>query len=248
MPLIPLLECATDFAASSVRLSASGVPISGFAAPLRTAMPMPDDAMSTRLPAAALPCLTRSSIASAVRMTRSHFVPPSTSFMRAAAGPHTTSIFPCVRSNSGRRSSINVFTPLVQRSFTGSLRLDHHPAVLDQRLVGLDRHHAGRRDNLASLDVELAVVEVALDDVAVDIALRERARPVGAEVIGHVVLAVDIVAAQNEGAALCRDRIAGRDVGGAAQINAVGHGRLVSSCRAFHIKKARPWSPRKPAP
>src|SRR5262245_30189193 len=172
---MPLLECATDLAASSALFSASGVEMSGFLVPLRTAMPIPELAISTRLPAVTTPRLTRSSIASAVRITRSQSAPASISFTNAAAAPQVMStLVPRKRSNWGTRSSMTVFTPLVQRTFmSASFRLNQHPTVLDEGLVGLDRDHAGRRHHLAGLDVELAVVEVAFHNVAVDVALRE---------------------------------------------------------------------------
>src|SRR5215831_1167184 len=186
MPLMPALEWATDLAASSVRFSTSGEPMSGLAAPLRTAMPMPERARSRRLPATTLPRAISSSIVSAVRMTRSTAAPPSSSFTSPFVAPQVISTFvPLVRSKAGARSSITDFTPLVQSTFIAAvlprlpdrsaagdawrlLGLDQHPAVLDNGLVGLDRHHARRRHHLAGLDVELAVVEVALDHVALD--------------------------------------------------------------------------------
>src|ERR1700746_1661406 len=51
MPLMPVLEWATDLAASSARFNASGEPMSGRFAPLRTATPLPERARSTRLTA-----------------------------------------------------------------------------------------------------------------------------------------------------------------------------------------------------
>ena len=71
---------------------------------------------------------------------------------------------------------------------TLSIHLDEHRAALDRGRIGLHRDHAGRRHHLAGLDVELAVVEVALDHVAVDVALRQRAGAVGAGVVGDVEL------------------------------------------------------------
>src|SRR5262249_54834385 len=87
MPLKPVLEWATDLAAMSARFSASGEPMSGGFASLRTATPMAERARSTRLPATALPCSMRSSIASAVRMARSPTAPPSSSLRRPFVEP-----------------------------------------------------------------------------------------------------------------------------------------------------------------
>src|SRR6266567_4557803 len=61
--LADLLEPDLGLTASSVFFNASAEPMSGFAAPLRTASPTPDFAKSTRLPATALPSLICSSIA-----------------------------------------------------------------------------------------------------------------------------------------------------------------------------------------
>jgi hypothetical protein len=38
----------------------------------------------------------------------------------------------------------------------------------------------------------LSIVKIALDDVAFDVAFRQRARPVGTSVVGHEELAVDV--------------------------------------------------------
>src|SRR5262245_39097911 len=149
MPLMPLLEWETDLAASKVAFNASGELTSGFLAPVRTASPMPELAISTRLPGRTFPFLIRSSIDSAVRTARSAAAPASSSFTRLAVAPQVRVGFtPPLRSYAGIRSSSSVFTPLVQIAFItvvlSSIRLDHHAAVLDEGLVGLDRHHAGR--------------------------------------------------------------------------------------------------------
>src|SRR6266567_3783625 len=122
MPLMPVLEWATDLAARSARFNASGEPMSGRFAPLRTATPMPERARSTRPPATTLPCLMRSSIASAVRMARSPPAPPSSSFSRPFVEPQVIEIFvPLVRSNAGTRSSMTDLTPLVQIIFIAAI-------------------------------------------------------------------------------------------------------------------------------
>src|SRR5436190_14793302 len=69
---------------------------------------------------------------------------------------------------------------------------DEHLFALDHGFVGLHRDHAGRVHNLAGFDVERAVVEIALDDVAIDIALVQQAGAVGAEIVGDVELAVQV--------------------------------------------------------
>src|SRR5262245_30106024 len=149
MPLMPVLEWATDLAASSARLSASGEAMSGLLAPLRTAMPMPERARSRRLAATTLLRLIRSSIDSAVRMARSPPAPASSSLSRPFADPQVIMhLVPVLRSNSGTSSSITDFKPLVQRTFIAALLaflpslpppppsfgLDQHPTVLDHGL------------------------------------------------------------------------------------------------------------------
>src|SRR5215510_2654017 len=153
-------------------------------------MPIAERARSTRLPATILPCRISSSIASSVRIARSAVAPLLISSMSMLVDAQVIAgISPFARSNSGKRSSTTAFTPFENRPFIATLpllRLDDDPAVLNHSLVSLHRHHAGRRHDLAGLDVELAVVEVALDHVAVDVAFRERAGAVRAEVIHHV--------------------------------------------------------------
>src|SRR5215470_9853945 len=157
-------------------------------------MPIAERTRSTRLPATILPCRIRSSIASSVRIARSPVAPLRISSISMLVDAQVTAaVTPFARSNSGKRSTTTALTPFENRPFTAPLlHFDDDAIVLDHGLVGLHRHHAGRRHNLAGLDVELAIVEVALDHVAVDVALRERARPVRAEVVHHVVFAVDV--------------------------------------------------------
>src|SRR5262245_16441959 len=232
MPLIPDLECATDLAASRACLSASGVAMLGLGAPLRTAMPMPERARSTRLPLTTLPRAIRSSIVSAVRIARSAVVPLSRSFSRLLVAPQVTvSLVAFPRSKAGMRSSITVLRPLVQMTFIATsrwrfrslFRLDQHAAILHHGLVGLDRHHAGRRHHLAGLDVELAVVKVALDDVTLDETFGEQAGAVRAGVVGDIELAVEIEHREREAARFDPERGAGRHLGGAAEIDTGGH-------------------------
>jgi hypothetical protein len=53
-------------------------------------------------------------------------------------------------------------------AFHRSFSLDEHPVILDDGLVDFDGDHAGRRHHFASLDVELAIVKIALDDLTLD--------------------------------------------------------------------------------
>src|ERR1700691_3490282 len=62
----------TDLAASIACLNDSTVPMSGLGAPLRTATPSPEPAISTHVSGKILPDLTRSSIARRVTITTSN--------------------------------------------------------------------------------------------------------------------------------------------------------------------------------
>ena len=105
-----------------------------------------------------------------------------------------------------------------------SIHFDEYFSALDDRRVGLDRDHAGRRHHLAGLDVELAVVEVALDHVAIDEALRQRARTMGAGVIGDEELAVEIEDREREAGSFHFQRIAGGDLFDLAELYTCRHG------------------------
>jgi hypothetical protein len=70
--------------------------------------------------------------------------------------------------------------------------IDEHPTFLHNDRIGSHGEHARGRYDLARAYIELAAMKIALDDIATQIAFSERARPVGARVIGDVVLAVDI--------------------------------------------------------
>src|SRR5580704_3525339 len=105
--------------------------------------------------------------------------------------------------------------------FDGDLPVDH------QRRIGLDRHHAGWRDHFAGADIELAIVEIALDHVVLDIAFRQRAGAVGAGIVGDVELAADVEHRQRQILDLDLERRAGRHLVGAAELDTLsaGHGR-----------------------
>src|SRR6266704_3158121 len=117
MPLWPSFAHVMDFAERSVRLSASGVPMSGRGAPFLMPMPTPERAMAARAPASTLPCLIRSSIAAAGSMARSKASPASIWRLRAAARPKpTTSLCPVSRSKAGASSFSASFTPFEART------------------------------------------------------------------------------------------------------------------------------------
>src|SRR5262249_40751863 len=80
------------------------------------------------------------------------------------------------------------------------------------------------RDNFAGLDVELAVMEVAFDHVAIDVTFRERSRTVRAGIVGHEKLAVDVEDCQDETGRFDFERVAGRDSVGFAEFDAGRHG------------------------
>src|SRR5215471_9638727 len=70
--------------------------------------------------------------------------------------------------------------------------LDHDLPVLDEGRIGFRRNHARRQHHFAGADVELAVMEIALDYVTLDITLRERPRTMGAQIVERVKFAVDV--------------------------------------------------------
>src|SRR5688500_6706482 len=86
----------------------------------------------------------------------------------------------------GACSSRSEPSALVAPPQQSELHLDIDLIPLDDGLVGLDGDHAGRRGDLARLDVESSVVEVALDDLVGDVALGEGARAMGAGVVDYV--------------------------------------------------------------
>src|SRR5882672_1331582 len=112
MPLWPSFAQVIDFAASSVRLSASDVPMSGRGPPFLMPMPTPERAMGAREAPSILPCFARSSIPALVRIATSKASPASIWRLSAAARPKAiTSLLPVSRSNAGASSSSADFTP-----------------------------------------------------------------------------------------------------------------------------------------
>src|SRR5262249_16995763 len=95
--------------------------------------------------------------------------------------------------------------------------LDEHDPMLDDRLVRLHRHDAGRGDDLAGPDVEHALVEVALDVVAVDAALGQRAGAVRARIVGDVERAVEVEDRDGQTGGFDRPDPAHRDIPAPAQ-------------------------------
>src|SRR6478752_4587303 len=110
-----------DFAASNVRLSASGELMSGLGAPALTPIPMPERARSTR--PTTFPALRRSSIAAAVRTATSACSPSRYRLLSVAALPHTIEIlWPLPRSNCATNSGSAGFTPIVDSTLMSSAR------------------------------------------------------------------------------------------------------------------------------
>src|SRR5438067_5091649 len=104
------------------------------------------------------------------------------------------------------------------RSFPRALDCNGDPAVDHRHRIGPDRNHAGRRHHFAGADIELTIVEIALDHVAIDIALRQRARTMGAHVVGDEKLAIDIEYRERQILDLDFQRSAGRHLAGGAEI------------------------------
>ena len=74
--------------------------------------------------------------------------------------------------------------------------------------ICLQVQDAGWGNYLTIADVELALVEIAFDDVAVEIALGQFARPVGAGIVGDEEVAADMVDGQLQVAVLDLDDLA----------------------------------------
>src|SRR5258708_1315128 len=124
-PLAPSFAQEIDFAERSVRLSASGVPMSGRGAPFLMPMPTPERAIEAREAASTLPCFARSSIPALVRMARSKASPPSIWRFKAAARPKVmTSLFPVARSKAGASSSSASLTPFEASTLISVARIE----------------------------------------------------------------------------------------------------------------------------
>ena len=104
--------------------------------------------------------------------------------------------------------------------------LDVDRVTLDGDRIDLLGNHAGRIHHFAGLDVEPAVVEIALDHLALDVAFRERARPVRAQVVQHIEGAVEIEDGEHEAVRLDLLPRAFIDFGSLAQFDR-RHGLLV---------------------
>ena len=104
-----------------------------------------------------------------------------------------------------------------------SIDFDEHRAAFDRRGIGFHRDHTGWRHDLAGFDVELAVVEVAFDHVAVDEAFRQGARAMGAGVIGDVKLAVNVEDGDRHPAGLDAECGSGGNLIGFAKFNSGRH-------------------------
>jgi hypothetical protein len=63
------------------------------------------------------------------------------------------------------------------------MRIDIDRALRDHDGVSSNRHHARRRDRFAGADVESAPMEIALDDIVFDEALRQGTRSMRTGVI-----------------------------------------------------------------
>src|SRR5256885_7838588 len=92
-------------------------------------------------------------------------------------------------------------------------------SVPDRGRIGLHRNRAGRQHHFAGANIELSLVKIALDNVAIDKALRQRAGAMGAMIVGDVKLPVDIEHRKFEAGLLDLDRHARSHVGRGAQFD-----------------------------
>ena len=93
------------WAASSAAIKAAVVPISGFAAPARTATPTPDEARSARLPGLSVPEARKASMSSLAMIKRSKGSPAAMRFFTSTVPVKlVVTLCPVARSKSGSRS------------------------------------------------------------------------------------------------------------------------------------------------
>ena len=95
--------------------------------------------------------------------------------------------------------------------------------MLDHGAISPDRDHARRPHAFAGADVEHALMEVALDRVAVDESFRQRPGTVRARVVGGVKRAVEVVDRQRQAARFDLPHLADADVLDLAQLHAGRH-------------------------
>ena len=99
--------------------------------------------------------------------------------------------------------------------FTGGVaaQIGEDAVVPEHDLIGAQRHLAGRLHHLAGGDMECAKVYAALDHVALDHAVGQARRRMGAFVVGDVKRAVDVIDRKPVGADLERLDGARRNIG-----------------------------------
>src|SRR5262249_14971361 len=102
--------------------------------------------------------------------------------------------------------------------------LDHDLPILDRSRIGLHRNHARREHHLAGADVELAIVEIALDHITLDITLGERPWAIGALVVEHVEFAINVKDRHAQSFLLDLEGGADRDIAAIAEFDLRGHG------------------------
>src|SRR5436305_2219884 len=100
---------------------------------------------------------------------------------RSYASVRPTGPAPTIRTSVfTMRAALNSF-----RSILSSF--DDYLSVAHERRIGLHRFEARRENHLAGAHVELPLVKVALDDLAIQQPLRQRAGPMGAAIVRHVI-------------------------------------------------------------
>ena len=99
-------------------------------------------------------------------------------------------------------------------------------SVPDRGRIGPHRNEAGWQHDLARADVELTLVKIALDGIAIDIALRQGTGAMGAMIVGDVEFPLDIEHRELETVAFDLDRGANGDVRRVAQLELPSARRL----------------------
>src|SRR6476661_3144944 len=112
----------------------------------------------------------------------------------------------------------------------GPQYLDDDHAVLDSDRVSLHGHHTRGRYDLTRSHVELPAVKIALDDIAVQVALRKRAGAVSTRIVSDEELTIDVEHRQSQATDLHLECGAVRNVSGAAELNSALHAKPRNAC------------------
>ena len=95
--------------------------------------------------------------------------------------------------------------------------IDEHFTVDHDGMESAQRDHAWWGDHFAGANVECAVVEVTLDNIAVHTAFGQRAGAMSAVIVGHIKLVAEIEYGEDQPGGFNFDDTAFGNVGGRAE-------------------------------